>query len=47
MEVKLKEIESRWKFALEGSGDGIWDWNPQTNEVFYSNKTREMLGIFS
>lgn len=44
MEVKLKEIESRWKFALEGSGDGIWDWNPQTNEVFYSNKTREMLG---
>jgi len=44
MEVKLKEFESRWKFALEGSGDGIWDWNPQTNEVFYSNKTREMLG---
>lgn len=47
IEVKLKEIESRWKFALEGSGDGIWDWNLQTNEIFYSNKTREMLGYSS
>lgn len=44
IELKLKDVETRWKFALEGSGDGIWDWNPQTNEVFYSNKTREMLG---
>ncbi|CAF4651439.1 unnamed protein product [Rotaria sp. Silwood1] len=44
MEDKLKESELRWKLALEASGDGIWDWNPQTNEVFYADKSREMLG---
>jgi PAS domain S-box-containing protein len=44
IETKLANSETRWKFALEGSGDGIWDWNPQTNEVFYSDRSREMLG---
>lgn len=47
IEAKLKESETLWKFALEGSGDGIWDWNPQTGEVFYSDKTREILGYCS
>jgi PAS domain S-box-containing protein len=46
-ESKLKDVETRWKYALQGSGDGIWDWNPQTNEVFYSDRTREMLGYSS
>lgn len=43
-EKRLKEVETRWKYALQGSGDGIWDWNLLTNEVFYSDRTREMLG---
>lgn len=44
IEEKLHQSETRWRFALEGSGDGIWDWNPQTNEVFCSDKSREILG---
>lgn len=44
MELKLKEAEERWQFALEGNGDGVWDWNLQTNQVFYSRQYKAMLG---
>lgn len=36
--------EKRWRFALEGSGDGLWDWNVKTGEVFYSRQWKAMLG---
>jgi PAS domain S-box-containing protein len=40
----LSTAEERWKFALEGSGDGVWDWNTQTNKVFYSARWKMMMG---
>ncbi|MGK7941295.1 MAG: EAL domain-containing protein [Crocosphaera sp.] len=40
----LRESEARWQFALEGAGDGIWDWNIDTNEVFFSVQLKAMLG---
>jgi PAS domain S-box-containing protein len=41
----VEKSEERWRFALEGSGQGVWDWNLQTNEVFYSRYCKEMLGF--
>ena len=41
---KLSESEARWQFALEGSGDGIWDWNIDTGSVFFSHQWKAMLG---
>lgn len=41
---ELKLSEFRWKFALEGTGDGLWDWNIPENEVFFTNNWKEMLG---
>ncbi|MDA3905537.1 MAG: PAS domain-containing protein, partial [Bacteroidales bacterium] len=44
MLANLRQSESRWQFALESSGDGVWDWNAQSNEVFFSKRWKEMLG---
>jgi len=41
----LKESEERLQFALEGSNEGVWDWNVQTGEVFFSKRWKEMLGF--
>ena len=44
-EDALNESEERWKFALEGAGDGVWDWNIQTGEALFSKRWKEMLGF--
>jgi two-component system sensor histidine kinase/response regulator len=43
-EQALRESEARWQFAVDGSGDGIWDWNVETGHVFYSPRWKSMLG---
>jgi PAS domain S-box-containing protein len=34
----------RWRFAIEGAGAGVWDWNIQTGEAVLSRRWKEMLG---
>jgi PAS domain S-box-containing protein len=41
----LQESEYRWKFAIEGSGDGLWDWNVADSVVFFSKRWKEMFGF--
>jgi PAS domain S-box-containing protein len=43
-EAALRRSEERWTFALEGSGDGVWDWDFRTNDTFYSPRWKTMLG---
>ncbi|MBA4069674.1 MAG: hypothetical protein C0495_07445, partial [Acinetobacter sp.] len=41
---QLEESNQRWMFALEGSGDGVWDWDIEQNICFFSKRWKEMLG---
>ena len=44
IERSLLVSEERWKFALEGAGEGVWDWNLVTNEVFRSERWHSIYG---
>jgi len=44
-EEALRELEQRWISALEGPGDGVWDWNVLTGEVSFTKRLKEMLGF--
>lgn len=41
---ELRQSEERWKFALEGAGDGVWDWNVLLDTVIFSPRYKEMVG---
>ena len=40
----ISENEQRWLYALSGARDGVWDWNIELDQVYYSPRWKEMLG---
>ncbi len=44
-QVALSDSEFRWQFAVEGAGDGMYDWDLVTDTVFYSERARALYGF--
>lgn len=40
----LRHAEARWQFAIDGAGDGIWDWDVASSTVFRSQQWLALLG---
>ncbi len=45
LEQELKLSENRLKLALQGEEEYLWDWNIQTNEMYFSPTLQSMLGF--
>jgi diguanylate cyclase (GGDEF)-like protein/PAS domain S-box-containing protein len=45
VEAALIESESRWSFALESAGQGVWDHNLRDRTAYFSPVWRRMRGI--
>jgi PAS domain S-box-containing protein len=43
-EESLRLSEERLRLALEGTSDGIWDWNIQTGQAYFSPRYYTMMG---
>ncbi|MFP4080905.1 MAG: diguanylate cyclase, partial [Ectothiorhodospira sp.] len=41
----LRENAERWRFAIEGAGDGVWDWDLPSDRVIYSPRCDEILEL--
>jgi diguanylate cyclase (GGDEF)-like protein/PAS domain S-box-containing protein len=44
-EAALAESESRWNFALEGAGQGVWDHDLKNKRAFFSRTWKLMRGF--
>ncbi len=43
-EEALRVSEERYQLAVTGSASGLWDWNIEEGELFWSDRTKEIVG---
>jgi diguanylate cyclase (GGDEF)-like protein/PAS domain S-box-containing protein len=43
--ARLRDVEERWRFALDSTGAGVWDLNIPANRILLSQRCKAMLGF--
>ncbi len=41
----LEQLQKRFVRAIDGSSDGLWEWNLQTHEAWFSPRFKELIGL--
>jgi PAS domain S-box-containing protein len=44
-ELELELSKEQWRLAVDGTNDGMWDWNILTGDVYYSPRWEEIFGF--
>jgi diguanylate cyclase (GGDEF)-like protein/PAS domain S-box-containing protein len=43
--TRLRDVEERWRFALDSTGAGVWDMDIPGNRILLSSRCKAMLGF--
>jgi len=44
-EKEIKKLNERYELTLAGAGDGIWDWDLLSDQIYFSKRWKELLGF--
>src|SRR5262249_15327096 len=44
-EQALRESEARYQLAVDGSNQGLWDWDLLSDKLFLSPRAQELMGL--
>ena len=44
METELLRTQERFELAVQGSKSGLWEWNLRTDEIYFSEQWKRLIG---